>query len=56
VTTSEDRIRQRCREALAAQDDIALQKVLPHLQAAIAEHIRNMRLIAAPDVPRLFKN
>ena len=54
MTTSDDRIRQLCSEALAAQDDVALQKVLPNLQAAIAEHIR-IRLIAAQDVPRVFK-
>jgi hypothetical protein len=52
--TSEDRIRQLCSEALAAQDDAALGNILPHLQAAITEHIHNFRLIAAQEVPRLF--
>lgn len=53
---SEERIRQLCNEAVSAADSAALNEVLTELRAALAEHIRSMRMMAAEGVPRLFRS
>jgi hypothetical protein len=51
----EDRIRVLCTLALSAKNDAALNVVLPQLQAAIAEHTKQMREMAAKEIPRVFR-
>jgi hypothetical protein len=50
----EDYIRELCTQALAAQNDIALDRVLPQLQAAIREYILETRISAVQVIPRTF--
>jgi hypothetical protein len=52
----EDRIRALCAQALAANDGDALDEILSELQAAIAEQIRAVRLMAAKEIPRAFSS
>ena len=52
---STDRIRVLCTMALAAKIDTALNVVLPQLQAAIAEHTKHIREMAAKQIPRAFR-
>ena len=55
MTTSEDRIRELCSQALATRDDQAtLAGILFELQTALAEHIQGIRTMAAQEVPRAF--
>jgi hypothetical protein len=55
MSVKEERIRQLCAEALAAQNDVAVEKVLPELQAALEEHMQNARTMAPTEIPRVFK-
>jgi hypothetical protein len=55
VPATEDRIRELCHQALAANDDNALREVLPELRAAIKEHCHNERLKAAEEIPQVFR-
>ena len=43
----EDRTRELCAKAVAANDDVALKKMITELRAAISEHINNARRKAA---------
>jgi len=53
--STEERIRQLCAEAIAAQDDVALEKALSKLRAAIQVHIYSVRVMAATEIPRACK-
>jgi hypothetical protein len=56
MATTDDCIRLLCAEALAAaNDETVLREVLPKLQAAIAEHLYNVRVRAAKEIPIAFK-
>jgi hypothetical protein len=52
----EDRMRELCGHAVAAQNDIALDRVIPQLQAAIREYIRETRTRASEVIPRTFRS
>jgi hypothetical protein len=43
----EDRIKELCHEATATPQSPELEEILQHLQAALAEHTRRMRTLAA---------
>jgi len=51
----EDRIRQLCAQAVAAQNEAALEKAVSELNALIRVHIYNVRVMAAAEIPRLLK-
>jgi hypothetical protein len=34
---------------------LPLQKIIPELQAAMAEHVQNVRVKAAEEIPQAFK-
>jgi hypothetical protein len=51
----DERIRVLCRLALAATSDATLSVVVPQLQAALAEHMKEMRKKAAQENPRVFR-
>jgi hypothetical protein len=55
MTGTDDRIRLLCAEALASNDETVLCAVLPELQAAIAEHLHNVRMKAAEEIPQVFR-
>jgi hypothetical protein len=56
VSPLEDRIRELCAQVLAAPDSASLSHLLTELKAAMSEHIHNMRLMAAKEIPRLFRS
>jgi hypothetical protein len=51
----EDRIRELCIQVVAAQNDAALDKVLPQLRAAIKEYVQDTRIRAVEVIPRTFR-
>ena len=55
MSVIEDRIRQLCTQAIAAQNEEALEKALSDLNALIRVHIYNVHVMAAAEIPRLFK-
>jgi hypothetical protein len=52
----EDRIRELCSQVVAAQNDAALDQVVPQLRAAIKENIYETRIRAAEVIPRTFRS
>jgi hypothetical protein len=52
----EDRIRELCLKAAAAQNETALDQVIPQLRAAIKEYIHETRIRAAEVIPRTFRS
>jgi len=50
----EDRVRELCDRAIAAQTQAELDVVLPELKAAIKDHIRYVRAIALETIPAAF--
>jgi hypothetical protein len=50
----EDRVRELCAQAVAAKTETELLVVLPQLQAAIRDHIRYLRALAAEVIPEAF--
>lgn len=55
MSVIEDRIRELCARAIAAQNEEALEKALSELNALIRVNIYNVRVMAAAEIPRLFK-
>ena len=55
MSVIEDRIRQLCAQASAAQNEEALEKALSDLNALIRVHIYHVRVMAAAEIPRAFK-
>jgi hypothetical protein len=53
-TPLEERIRELCIRVVAAQNDAALDQVLPQLQAAIKEYVHDSRIRAVEVIPRTF--
>jgi hypothetical protein len=51
----EDRVRELCVAAVAAQNGVALDQVLPQLQAAIKEYIQETRVRAVEVISRTFR-
>jgi hypothetical protein len=59
MSTSEERearIRVLCRLAAAAQNELALNIVLPQLKAALKEHVAHIRETASEEIPRAFRS
>lgn len=52
----DERVRDLCAQAAAAKSQADLDIILPQLQAAIGEHIRYVRAIAADAIPEAFGN
>ena len=52
MSAMEDRIRQLCAEAIVAHDEIALERALSQLAAAIRVHVYHVRVMAAAEIPR----
>ncbi len=50
----EDRVRESCAQAVAAENEAELRIVLPRLQAAIPDRIRYLRAIAVEAIPEAF--
>ena len=50
----EDRVRELCDRAIAAKSQTELDKILPELKAAIKDHIRYVRDVAAETIPEVF--
>ena len=50
----EVRIRALCALAIATNDEAELSPILLQLQAAVAEQIYRLRLLAAEQIPRVF--
>ncbi len=50
----EERIRLLCDRAIAAKTQGELNAVLPELKAAIRDHIRYIRAMAAATIPEAF--
>jgi hypothetical protein len=42
-------------QAVAAQNDVALDRVIPQLQTAIKQYVCNTRIRAAEVIPRTFQ-
>jgi hypothetical protein len=49
----EERIRELCAKAVAAQND---EQVIPQLRAAIKEYVHETRNRAAEIIPRMFRS
>jgi hypothetical protein len=52
----EERISDLCSQATAATDQTELDIILPQLQAALREHVRNARVVAKDTIPKAFHN
>jgi hypothetical protein len=52
----EDRVRELCIQVIAAQNEAALDQVLPQLQAAIKEFVHDTRIRAVEVIPRTFRS
>jgi hypothetical protein len=50
----EERVQDLCAQAIAAKNQAELEIILPQLQAAIRDHIRYLRAIAAEAIPEAF--
>ena len=50
----EDRVRELCDRAIAAKSQTELDAILLELKAAITDHIRYLRAMAAETIPKAF--
>ena len=53
-SSSEDRIRLLTDRAIAAKSQTELDAIAPELKAAIRDHIRYLRAVAAETIPEAF--
>src|SRR6266849_11189030 len=54
ASSLEERVHELCAQAIAAKSQAELEIILPQLQAAIRDHIRYVRIIAAEAIPEAF--
>jgi hypothetical protein len=52
----EERISDLCSQATATSSQAELDIILPKLQAALREHVRNARAVAIKTIPKAFGN